>query len=308
VKRSSDGAGSRGTHPDPEAPESLRATQRLVRALVTAPNGVEPALDGRPGVPGWLDDWPDPRGALGACVASDARLRSVDRLDVYAQAYFTRLHEVLLEDHPTVAWICGEAAFHDLVTGFLVAHPSRSPNLRDLGRPFADFLAGHPVAGFARARWPSLADVARLEWAFCDVFDAPDEAALTRDDLLALDPGEWASIALAPVAAFRRLAFDRGVGRFVRARRGAEPVPADEAAPETLVVWREDERAVFRAVDALEARALARVEAGTSFGELCVWSSAETGEAEAAAQAAAWLSGWVGAGWLKRLPREPELG
>ena len=281
-----------------DAPATLRATQHLVRALVTAPNGVEPALEGQPGVPGWLDAWPAPRRALAECIRGDARLHAADRLDVYAQAYFARLHEVLLEDHPTVAWICGAAAFHDLVTAFLVAHPSTSPNLRDLGRPFADFLARHPVAAFARERWPSLPGVARLEWSFCDVFDAADEPALERADLLSLAPEAWAAIGLRTVPAFRRVVCERGEARFVRAQRRGEPRPEEGLQAETIAVWREGERAVFRAVDELEGRALARVESGTSFGELCVWLAGEMPEAQAAGRAAGWLAEWLDAGWL----------
>lgn len=284
-----------------DAPARLRAIQQLVRALVTAPSGVEPALEGRPGVPGWLDAWPAPRRALAECIRSDPRLRAEARLDVYAQAYFARLHEVLLEDHPTVAWICGAAPFHDLVTAFLVAHPSTSPNLRDLGRPFADFLARHPVAEFARRRWPSLPGVARLEWAFCDVFDAADEPALERDHLLSLAPHEFSDIELRTLSAFRRVVCERGEARLVRAQRRGEPQPEDPApSAETVAVWREDERAVFRSLDALEGRALSLVEAGTTFGELCVWLTGEVPESQAAGVAADWLAGWLDAGWLAR--------
>ncbi len=295
---------SAGGHrtPAPPAPASLQRMQRLLRDLVTAPAGVGPALEGRPGVPGWLDDWDDPPAALAETVRGDDRLTAPARLDVYAQGYFSRLHEVLEGDYATVAWLCGEAAFNDLVTAFLVAHPSRSPSLRDLGAPFARFLAEHRVTAFARERWPGLEDVARLEWAFADVFDSPDAAALERADLEAIAPERWAEIPLSPVPAFALLAFDWPVGEAVSARRrGDETPPERRDEPQVLVVWRADERAVFRAVDALEAEALARVVRGETFGDLCVWLDERPGQGDgAAARAARWLAGWIEAGWLAR--------
>jgi len=289
---------------EPSAPPELEAMQRLLRALVTAPTGVRPALDGRPGVDGWLDGWPDPRAALAETVLGDRLLPAPARLDVYAQGYFARLHEVLLEDHPTVAWLCGEAIFSDLVTAFLVAHPSQSPTLRDLGRPFGGFLASHPVAAFGRAHWPGIEDVARLEWAFADVFDAPDTPALARADLQRLDPEAWAPIPLEPVPALALLSFDWPVGAVVSARRRDEPLPDRCDAPEHLAVWREDERAVFRTLESQEAAALALVVGGgATFGDLCEWATERTGDDDtAAANALGWLLAWVGSGWLCALP------
>ncbi|MDH4017834.1 MAG: DNA-binding domain-containing protein, partial [Actinomycetota bacterium] len=287
----------------PVAPDQLRAMQRLLRALVTAPTGVGAALDGRPGVPGWLDDWADPVAALAGTVRGDDRLSAPARLDVYAQGYFARLHEVLEGDYPTVAWLCGEAAFNDLVTAFLVAHPSCSPTLRDLGGPFASFLTEHAVAAFARERWPGLADVARLEWAFADAFDAPAVPVLTRADLAGVDPALWADIPLEPVPGFALLCFDWPAGEAVSACRRGDPVPERRAERQVIAVWRAQERAVFRPVERLEAEALERVARGERFGGLCEWladrgrgqsdgqgGAPGTAESEAAAVAAGWLA------------------
>jgi hypothetical protein len=245
------------------------------------------------------------------------------RLDVYAQGYFTRLHEVLGDDYPTVAWLCGEAAFNDLVTAYLVAHPSTSPTLRDLGRAFAAFLAEHPVTAFARERWPIAADVARLEWAFADVFDAEDARPLERIDLESRPPDRWAEIPLEPVPAFELLSLEPRASDAVSARRRGDAPPPAQASPARdpvagsapgprtgwIVVWRDQERAVFRPVAGLEAEALGRVVRGDTFGDLCEWLSARTSdEGEAAAMAAGWLAAWIDAGWLLSLPATSRLG
>jgi len=69
----------------------------------------------------------------------DARLRSdlgipaAERLRVYANAYFARVHDVLREDYPALHAAIGADAFHDLAKLYLLAHPSRSFSLRFAG-------------------------------------------------------------------------------------------------------------------------------------------------------------------------------
>ena len=94
------------------------------------------------------------------------------RLDVYADMYFYRLRDCLAEDFPKLAELVGEARFHNLVTDYLLRHPSSHPSLRELGRRLPAFLADHAIA----AEFPVAADLARLEWARVDVFDERDVA------------------------------------------------------------------------------------------------------------------------------------
>jgi hypothetical protein len=78
------------------------------------------------------------------------------------------------------------------------AHPSRSYTLDALGRRLPDFVRG------ARVRRPAFChDLARLEWAVTEVFDAPETRPLAAGDLAAVAPGDWERARLVPVAALR---------------------------------------------------------------------------------------------------------
>lgn len=129
---------------------------------------------------------------------------------------------------------------------------------------------------------------------------------LARAELERLDPELWAELPLACVAAFELLAFEWPVGETVSARRRNAAVPLRRAEPSAIAVWRADERAVFRTLDALEAAALeAVVQGGAVFGDVCELAAAPGSDAAAAAaRAAGWLAGWLEAGWLARLPAE----
>lgn len=177
-----DGQGPRSDSPD------LRRTQELFWDLIAAPQGVRTGLANLR-ASGKMDSVD-----LSFMICGDDRLAPEDRLDIYASMYFYRLRDSLAEDFPKVAAVIGGAAFHNLVTDYLLAHPSRHWSLRHLGAPFAGFLAGHDLS----RTLPFLADLARLEWARIEMFDAADADVLTREE--AAVAGPELHLALIPAA------------------------------------------------------------------------------------------------------------
>src|SRR5258706_11639425 len=103
--------------------------------------------------------------------------------------YFWRLHEVLREDFPKLQEALGED-FEALPRAYLSAHPSEYPSVRHLGGHLPGFLGTHPI-GVGR---PWLADLARLERARVDAFDAPDAVPLRPADLHAVPPDAWGDL------------------------------------------------------------------------------------------------------------------
>jgi hypothetical protein len=264
----------------------LVRTQQRLWQLLTAPDGVRAALASRG----------DPSGrSLEGLLVSDARASAALRLEVYANAYFERIHDVLASDFEALAHALGEAGFHDLVTAYLCVHTPTRPSLRHAGQHLADFLAGHPAARPFRRRWPWAADLARLEWTLADAFDAADAAALERDQLAAVAPERWQDLALALAPCARRLALAWDVAplRVALEAGGREVTPPGEPVPCTLLVWRRDERVMFRPTDAEEHALLGLLEEGATFGALCAWLAERHGDESAPARAAERLSAWV---------------
>ena len=108
---------------------------------------------------------------LAEVIRDDAPLSAVDRLEVYANAYFFRILEVLRKDYPALAASLGEARFNNLITDYLAANPPTRFSLRYAGEELGSFLGGHPAARPPREEFPWAADLARLEWAIVDAFD-----------------------------------------------------------------------------------------------------------------------------------------
>ncbi|HKJ24597.1 MAG TPA: DNA-binding domain-containing protein [Myxococcota bacterium] len=275
----------------------LATTQRRLWRLLTAPDGVAAALA----------DAGDAEGlALEGWLGSDARATASTRLEIYAHAYFQRIHDVLARDLPTLAAALGADGFHDLAAAYLCVHPPSRPSLRHAGARLPGFLATDAAAAPFRRRWPFAADLARLEWALGEAFDAPDAPPLARAELEALAPERWETLALAPHPSVRRLS----VGWNVAALRAAfeaddedaagAALPSPEAGDATLLVWRSRERVRFRALDADEADLLARLATGATFGALCEAVARRHGPDEAPARAAARLAAWLDAELLVR--------
>jgi len=78
----------------------------------------------------------------------------------------------------------------DATSGYLEVFPSKQPSVRHLGRALAEFLR-------RREDIPKcLADLAQLEWARVEVFDAPDAESATMGDCVSVSAGRLAGFAL----------------------------------------------------------------------------------------------------------------
>jgi hypothetical protein len=245
---------------------SLESIQDLFWELIAAPEGV------RPGMEALRRQGRFPHSDLSAMVRGDERLAAEDRLDIYASMYFYRLRDCLAEDFPKVAAVVGGAEFHNLATDFLLVHPSRHWSLRYLGDPFAAFLADHRLG----KKYGFLSDLARLEWARIEAFDALDAEVLTSD--MATAAGPELSLRLVPAARILTVGWnvaplwrhleDEGV-EGLHGSHSAAVVPDDqevfaepmaveipEQRPCALLVWRHEFRVFHRSLGMAEANCL----------------------------------------------------
>ena len=270
---------------------SLAEIQQRLWRLIAWPEGVRAALQQEP-----------PQAPpLETLIKSDERLAAEDRLDVYANAYFYRIHDVLTQDFPTLAGAVGETDFHDLVTSYLAVHPSESPSLRWIGERLPGFLAGHDATASLRSACPFAADLAAYEWATEAVFDATDSQAARREDLAAVAAEDWDALPIRLRPSVRLLQLDWPVQRLRTAQREEQALPDIDLEPTALCLWRHDERVVHRELDGLEDHALRLAELGADFGSLCVAAAEDAGEDEAPSLAAAWLARWVDDGLIRAL-------
>jgi hypothetical protein len=122
------------------------------------------------------EETPVDSGLLGEIIPGGS-LSSDAALDVYRTGHIARLTEALGETFEAVWWVSGDENYFRLAKEFLLTHSSASYNLSDFGKSFPDFLAKtQPFPDL-----PFLADLARFEWVFKEVFHLPPHTSLTPD-------------------------------------------------------------------------------------------------------------------------------
>ena len=240
-------------------------------------------------------------------IRCDRGISPEQRLALYRHGYFTRIHAVLRDDYGALHANLGEAAFHDLAKLYLMAHPPRSYTLRDVGASLPVFLAG-PAAEFFKARWPFAPDLAALEWALVEVFDAPDDRLLDRQALAALPPAGWAALVLELVAAHRILVLDWPVHRLRKAWSNEQSMRSLSPSPTTVLVHRHREQVFARPLGEIEVRVLELVREGCDFVTICGRAADEFGAAGSPSEVLALLERWLLEGLLAASdsPRGPD--
>ena len=238
-----------------------------------------------------------PRRRVGDVILPSATLRPEERLAVKHDMYVLRMEEALESDYPALKHFLGDQGFRALVTGYVQAHPSRSYSLNFLGRHLPDYV--RKVPGLRRRAFCH--DLARLEQAVAEVFDAPEERAVAAGEIAAVPAGAWERVRLRPVAAFRLLAFAHPVNAYLQSVRDedhAHPSPRRQAAwvavyRRRYTVWRQD---LTRAGYGL----LRDLATGKRLGS-AVSAALRRGRGQRPSEAElfAWFRGWVGAGMFR---------
>jgi hypothetical protein len=255
------------------APGLRELQERFWRSIAAEPGGADPGPDVVPHV------------------ASTATLAPEDRIRVYADAYFWRLRDVLGEDFPRLAALLGVDRFADLARDYLRRHPSEHPSVRHLGREMGSFLAGRPgVPSWA-------ADLARLEWARIEAFDAPDADPLLPGALHAVAADRWPALHFVTVPSLRVLRLGWPVHVLWD---GGDP-DAITRERTAIRVWRGADDRVYHAVlDGRAVEMLDQLVAGAPFVVLCEACS-DLAPDEGARAAASLLARWLADGLIARL-------
>jgi hypothetical protein len=244
----------------------------------------------------------------------NARLSPADQLDIYREQFWLRHTGALEEDFTAIARLIGKDAFFELCAKYIKTHPPTSFTLRDLGDRFADFvMKTAPYKDDAL-----LCDVARVEWAFVEAFDAPDSPPLDPHKIAATPEDAWPGAVVVIHPALRLLALTHPAQELrIRAR---QPRESDDACDDCDALLERVEPAdtylvVFRAPDVLkyidiEREAfvlLQKLAAAVPLGRACEEAIAETGADPATFEqkVGAWFQSWTQWGWVTDLVISP---
>jgi hypothetical protein len=215
---------------------------------------------------------------------------------VYRYAYGSRLLEAMRHDHELLHLYLGDEMFDEMGYAYVKAHPSEHPNLRWFSKSLPDFLKSNaPYADH-----PVLSDLAALEKALNDAFDAAEGAVVELADMAGFAPEAWSELVFrAHPSAFRlNLATNAAAIWLALKHDGTPPDATALEQPARLLIWRQDVTPMFRELPAEEAMMWDEATNGISFGVLCEMLATYDDPDGAAGRGAGYLHGWITAGLL----------
>jgi hypothetical protein len=255
------------------------------------------------------------RAALGKdpdCVARASRVLSgnervspVAQLNIYREQFWLRHTSSLVEDFPGVSGILGQEAWEPLAETYLQKYPPDSWTLRDLGNRFPE----HVAACSELPHHALCVDMARLEWAYTELFDAPNSGPLDATKLSSIAPEAWGSARLVFSPSLRLLDVGYPVARLRRQLREALAqghsgpaleVPKPEA--QHLALYRSLQGELcYCVMDAVPARLLQLLHAGFALLQACETTAEQLpGSSDLIeTQVGTWFGQWGAKGWIR---------
>jgi hypothetical protein len=238
-----------------------------------------------------MQDRPMADGLLGT--------RAVAQFDVYRVAYRARLRAALRDNFELLPLVMGDESFEALANAYIAAHPSQHYSLRWYGHGLGDFMAANP----ALVDHPALRDLARMEWALRQAFDAAPAPVLTSAELAAVPPAQWANLHLTLQPSVQLLVLDWAVGPIWQALKSdTDEMAAPEALAHPMLVWRRGMNTQWKTLTPSETAFVQGLLDQRSFGEVCEALAELLGEEQAAASALALLGELITSGVLCALP------
>lgn len=294
---------------DDRNPPPLDVIQRWMQSVIVHPAGVTAGIESASRV-GEVRQGPDRVDEL---ICRSVAQTSIERLQVYSNAYKARLIEVLIGEYPAFVHALGEEAFVGLASGYLEAHPPSSYTLGELGRAFADYLAATRPPNDSDEGLPDwadfLIDLARLERCYSEVFDGPGIEKLPPlqpDHLRELAPDQWLASRLVVAPCLRLALFQFPVHEYASAVRRQEEPDLPDAEITRLVIHRRDYVVRRTAIDAVQFDLLTRLVEGVSIGQSLegLFEANPDSPVVTAEALRTWFRDWAAAGFFTGLVSE----
>jgi uncharacterized protein (UPF0276 family) len=226
-------------------------------------------------------------------------------LAVYSDAYFLRILGVLADAFPALANVMGDARFSEAMRAYIAQHPPTEVSIKFTGQHLPAFMTAYDASALgvdARV----LADLAAVEWARHDLFDAPDSRApIGAGVLQELQPNDWEAVRFDVIQAVRLVPVAYDVGAVIDAV-AAKAVPDRPVERQgAYLVSRPSEDVHHAWLAPAPAAAFEHLQQGAGFGVVAAAaiaaSAAAVDEAAVVHELVGHLAVWLDAGLINGL-------
>jgi hypothetical protein len=230
---------------------------------------------------------------VGEVVLPSRTLTAAERIGVYHGMYLMRMEEALAFDYPVIKHHVGAHDFWHLVREYVQEHPSRSFTLARLGDHLPRFIAEHAWGG-ASSRF--LGDLARMELAMTEAFDAPRGPVLSLESVAQVPADAWRGARLRPVSSFRLVEMSHDGVRHLEAYKEQRPSPQPRRRASFVAFYRPDVIVLRRELSRAQHDLLRDLAAGVQLGPAVESAASRLRERDRIASVQDWFRSWVSDG------------
>tara|TARA_R110002049_G_scaffold234002_6_gene407342 strand:- start:4299 stop:5225 length:927 start_codon:yes stop_codon:yes gene_type:complete len=292
----------------PQLDPSLDQVQRWLQTVIMDPDGIEAGIVSKEAHNQIAVDLEH----VDDVIVRSQNQTSIERLQVYSNAYYARLLECLRSEFPALLHALGDETFDAFAFGYLQMYPSRSYTLANLGAKFPQFLTEtRPNVGDESSNeaetWPDfLIDLATVERTYSEVFSSSgfeNQRILQPEDVAAIPPEHISDARLIPVPCLRLLKLQYPVHEYISAVRHGNEILLPTVKPTYLVITRRDYVVRRCSVSSVEFAILADLQSGQTIEQSIEQASAHSGFSllELELHLSDWFRQWAVSGYFQEI-------
>lgn len=223
-----------------------------------------------------------------------------ERVEIYREGYYLRLIDILAREFSALKNFLGKEKFDALCHEYIDAYPSTHFSVRTYGKNMVSFLTNRPNTD------PLHVELAKFEWPFGKVIDAPDGPQLCVEDLGTIPPEGWATLRLEFHPSMEMISLHYNTPEIWQALFNNNPdeFPVPEQVhsdqPQYWLVWRFNQRSHYLHINSHHKVMIDAIQSNKTFCEICE-ALCDHMEVEQVAQfAGESLRDWVSSGLISR--------
>jgi hypothetical protein len=220
-------------------------------------------------------------------VIDTENLSSLDRLNIYQDAYYARLIEALCFDYTALHALIGNEEMRQLAKQYIDLYPSQFRSIRWYGKDLADFM--RDILVYSQAPW--LIEMAEFEWGLSKAFDVEDSPYFLITKMADIPVDRWHDLQFKINPSIQRLNFAWNVAKiwttFTEKKKLIRPRKFSKI--ENWIIWRKEYDVQFCSLLKQEIYVLDAMASQESFGSICEGLCQWMEESEVAAYAASVL-------------------
>ena len=289
-------------------PPSLRELQLWMKWIVTDPRGVKEALsDPFPSHRPNIERYTSPTPVALPWITDSPPIDQSVRLDIYAEAYFTRVLESMKSDFQITARILCDRSFQKLVSDYLKNYPSKTTNIGEIGRNFSVFVAQYEDLKSAEF----LESLTSMEWLLIKSFYADDTGLLEAKKLASLSDEDWENAEFKMAPSIQLLESQWPLAQFWLLRD--ESIELDQVTIEKLesrqrfLISRETGSVSVEQISAPEYAILQKLISGASLTTALEEAQVEFSKEDIGSQIMTWFNAWVSRGIIYDIKLKKEM-